>query len=575
MRGPAGRRPQPPPTAAPPTPIDPWQFSAGGRRDSDASFCSSRPSSVYSAGANHHRNITDRSYQSHAVSTINSYLATSSFPVQFKLKPLPSNKDITETLRFILTRLDYPPSNKIEDDLFALLKCLNCPVKINKSAFKAPGTPHSFPSVLALLHWLVQVLMYNDHIANSTQSQSVYADGMFDYNLKCYLHYIRGDDDAVEREDEDFMGKLQQEKNSLLENVNVLLAEAKDLEVNLEVMKSAPSLKESRENVKKESEKDIDKFNALIDRLQQMDAKMQMELEDKEKELRLKADERNKICEENEELKKKVEEQAINMRDAERMKRELQSVERDIADAEIERSKWEDKCWDINAVIGSKFKELEALQTKCNQAIRRLKLGNDIQYELNAKGTTPAEVLGMDYKSRLDPVLSSSSDEVKRSSMENLETLMSLQQQSRDIAAKVDAKRNRIALLQSQIDEVEHQLNSIKNETQDYTSRCAMEARQLVHNFEIESNKVDLVEKEAREFVEGSKAKLHETTMQCEKEVEMRAHELLALIDMVSKHKEFTSCKISEMNNAVSETVAAVAQVHKDTSTSSLGFSPF
>ncbi|XP_076947480.1 kinetochore protein NDC80 homolog [Bidens hawaiensis] len=573
MRGPTGRRPQQPPTAAPPTPIDPWQFSAGGRRDSDASFCSSRPSS-----AGHHRNasaITERSYQSHAVNTINSYLAASSFPVQFKLKPLPSNKDITETLKFVLTRLDYPPGNKIEDDLFAVLKYLNCPVKMNKSALKAPGTPHSFPSVLAVLHWLVQAAIYNDHFANSTQSQSVYADGMFNYNLNCYLHYIRGDDDAVEREDENFMGKLQQEKNSLLEDVNVLSAQAKDLEVNLEVMKSAPSLKESRENVKNESEKDIDKFNNLIDRLQQMDAKMQMELEEKEKELRLKVDERNKICEENEELKKKVEEQAINMRDAERMKRELQLVERDIADAEIERSKWEDKCWDINAVIGSKFKELEALQTECNQAIRRLKFGNDIQYELNTKGTTPAEVLGMDYKSRLDPVLSSSSDEVKRSSMENLETLMSLQQQSRDIAAKVDAKRNRIALLQSRIDEVDHQLNSIKNETQDYTSRCAMEARQLVHNFEVESSKVDLVEKEAREFVESSKAKLHETTMQCEKEVEMCARELLALIDMVSKHKEFTSCKISEMNNAVSETVAAVAQVHKDASTSSLGFSPF
>ncbi|KAK1434017.1 hypothetical protein QVD17_10935 [Tagetes erecta] len=45
---------------------------------------------------------------------------------------------------------------------------------------------------------------------------------------------------------------------------------------------------------------------------------------------------------------------------------------------------------------------------------------------------------------------------------------MSLQQLSHDIAAKIDAKRNRLAILQSQIDEVENQLNSIKNQTQDY-----------------------------------------------------------------------------------------------------------
>ncbi|KAK1430239.1 hypothetical protein QVD17_12839 [Tagetes erecta] len=574
MRGPTGRRPITTTTTTP-TPSDPWQLTTGSRRDSDASFCSSLPSSAHSGGPNHHRSasalaFTDRSYQSHAVSTINSYLSSSSFPISFKLKPLPSNKDIIETLKFVLTRLHCPIGNKVEDDVFMVLKYLNCPVKMNKSALKAPGTPHSFPSVLAVLHWLVQIAMYTEHLVNSTQSHSGSGYSMFSYSLSCYLHFIRGDDDAVDREDEEFMGKLQQEKHVLSETVKVLSENAKDLEAKLEAMRSGPSLKEAKEEEKSLLEKDMNKFNDLIEQLQVHEGNVEKQMEEKEKELRIKVEERSRICEENEELKKQVEEQAINMRDAERMKRELQSVERDIGEAEIERNKWEEKCWDLNAVIGTKFKELEALQTECNQAIRRLKLGNDIQYELNAKGTTPAEVLGMDYKLRLEPVLDSSRDEVKRSSMENLETLMSLQQLSRDIAAKIDAKRNRMGILQSQIDEMENQLNSIKNETQDYTSRCAMEARQMVENFEVESHKVDLVEKEACEFVEGSKAKLQETVTQCEEEVQMCAHELLALIDSVSKYKEFTVCNLTEMNDAVSETAAAIAQVHKDVLTSYL-----
>nr|GEV36638.1 kinetochore protein NDC80 [Tanacetum cinerariifolium] len=57
--------------------------------------------------------------------------------------------------------------------------------------------------------------------------------------------------------------------------------------------------------------------------------------------------------------------------DVKEMKRELQAVERDIGEAEIERNKWEEKSWDLNAVIGTKWKELEALQLQCNQAIRR------------------------------------------------------------------------------------------------------------------------------------------------------------------------------------------------------------
>ena len=84
----------------------------------------------------------------------------------------------------------------------------------------------------------------------------------------------------------------------------------------------------------------------------------------------------------------------------------------------------------------------------------RLKLSNDIRYELNAKGSTPAEVMGIDYKSTLKLTLESFADEVNKSSMEKLEELISLQQQSSEMAAKIEGKRNRIAALQSYIDEV-------------------------------------------------------------------------------------------------------------------------
>ncbi|KAK3219422.1 hypothetical protein Dsin_013392 [Dipteronia sinensis] len=95
-----------------------------------------------------------------------------------------------------------------------------------------------------------------------------------------------------------------------------------------------------------------------------------------------------------------------------------------------------------------------------------LKLSNDIQYVLNAKGSTPAEVMGIDYKSTLKPSLESFADEINKSSMEKLEELISLQQQSSEMAAKIEGKRNRIAALQSYIDEVEAQLNLLRKEMQ-------------------------------------------------------------------------------------------------------------
>ncbi|RVW78542.1 hypothetical protein CK203_049803 [Vitis vinifera] len=73
--------------------------------------------------------------------------------------------------------------------------------------------------------------------------------------------------------------------------------------------------------------------------------------------------------------------------------------------------------------------------------LKRLKLGNGLQYVLNAKGSSPAEVLGIDYKSTLKPALDSFADDINKSSMSKLEELISFQQQSVENAAKIEAKK--------------------------------------------------------------------------------------------------------------------------------------
>ncbi|KAF9593681.1 hypothetical protein IFM89_024498 [Coptis chinensis] len=107
--------------------------------------------------------ITDRSYQSSAICTIRNYLSLYSKPY-FNKPPPPSAKDITDTIRFLMAQF-YWPSNtgKLEEDLPSLLKFMMCPINLNKSAIKAPGTPHAWPSLLGVIYWLVQIVQYSDH----------------------------------------------------------------------------------------------------------------------------------------------------------------------------------------------------------------------------------------------------------------------------------------------------------------------------------------------------------------------------------------------------------------------------
>ncbi|XP_057803882.1 kinetochore protein NDC80 homolog [Salvia miltiorrhiza] len=569
MRAPGRRRPaeslapdRRPPPPTPTNTADPWQFISTPLhgRESDASFCSSRPSTASTGRPSAAiTNISDRSYQLAALRTINSYLTSQSAPFSLK-HPLPSAKDITETLKLLLQRLGFA-SQKIDDDLSHALKFLKCPLKLNKSALRAPGTPHSWPNLLAVIHWLVQLAQYIDSTMNL--SPELEGDKMLMHNIQSYLLYIGGEDEAMDALDSECIRELEEWRDKVGENATAVDFNASELDAKLMALKKGPSQKEVLEQEKAVVEKDVTKFHDMIGQLDAHLVDVQKKLEEKEKALEAKVEERKRICDENEELKRKIEEQGINMRDAERMKRELQAVERSFEEAEAGRSGWEEKIWELESEIGHKFKELERLVMECNQTIRRLKLGNGFQYQLHADGSTPSEVLGFDYKSILKPALVAFSEEIKKSSMEKLEELISLRPRSGENAAKLEEKRNLIALFQSRNDEVESQLDIMTKEMQEYVSRRAAQAKKMVEEIEMKVQHISIVEKEAAELLKKSKAGLDEDMLQSKEDVTLCAQELFNLINSVATYKEFVGSKIGRMRSDLLETAGTVAEIYK------------
>ncbi|XP_021747496.1 kinetochore protein ndc80-like [Chenopodium quinoa] len=549
------------------------QFGGGGR-DSDASLCSSRPSSSSFGIAATSRHPTDKQSM---VRSINAYLASHGVSLSLSFKPLPSAKDVTEVLRFLLSRLDFPcnpgaAKRILEDELFLILKCLNCPHKINKSALRAPAAPHAFPQMLAVIHWLVQLADYTDHLASdeNTGRFSFMKDALMAYSVNSYLPYMRGDDEAVEVLDKEFSEKMEREKELLASNLKSLDDEVQKLESELEGLKSKPSEREMYENQSKDLKGDLRKFEEFIAQVRDGNSITQKALEEKEMELAAKEEEIKRTREENEELQKRVDAQKFNLRDAERMKRELQAVEREISEAEASRSSWEEKSWDIHVAIAQKHKELEALSVECNQTLRRLKPaitkhGGDFQYVLNANGSTPAEVLGINYKSTLKPAIRACADEIKKSTTAKLEEFIALQQQSKELSNRIEAKRNRLAALQLHIDQREREFEVMRNQIEEYTSWCSSEAQRIKEKIEAEEHNLEIMEQEANDTLKAAELKLQEETRQSEKEIQLCAYELFALIDSVSRCKEYTEKKISDMKRGLSETAEFISNVYKNT----------
>ncbi|XVE48708.1 hypothetical protein DITRI_Ditri01bG0023900 [Diplodiscus trichospermus] len=533
-------------------------------RDSDASFASSRPSSIGMGRAiSASEPYSDRGFQAATIRSINAFFSSHSIPLlSTKPSQAPSAKDLSNILTSLLSLIDFPCS-KLEDDLGFLLKSLNCPFKFNKSTLRAPNTPHNWPNWLAIVHWLVQLAMYNEHLSQNSATSFAQNNSMTEYALESYMRFIRGEDDLLEVLDKEFIEKLEKERENVVENSRALEKSVGELEAKAEGLRTGPTEKQVLEKEKNVLEEDVKKFHAMIAEFTGRIVAMEKVLEEKEKELNVKEEERRRICEENEELKKRVELQTFNARDVERMKREMQAVERDIAEAEVARNSWEDKAWDLDSTIGQKLKELMALAMECNQSIRRLKLHNDFQYEVNAKGSTPAEVMGIDYKATLKPELESYADKIRESSKKKFEDMIILQQESKEMSTKIEDKRNRIAALQSRIDELEAQINLFKKEMQEYGYRSTAEARKMVEDVQLESHKLDVTEREAAEILKASQLRLQEAIRQSEEEIQMHARQLFMVVDSVSKYKEHVESKISEMRVSLSETAAAVSDAYK------------
>ncbi|KAE8668341.1 putative Transcription factor ICE1 [Hibiscus syriacus] len=329
----------------------------------------------------------------------------------------------------------------------------------------------------------------------------------------------------VEVLDKEFVEKLEKEKEHVIQNCRALEKSVGELEAQAEGLRTGPTERETLEKEKNVLEEDVKKFQAMIAEFTARVAALEKMLEEKQKELNAKEEERNRICEENEELKNRVELQTFNARDVERMKREMQ---------------WRRKLW-----------------------TQRLKIGNDFQYELNAKGSSPAEVMGFDYKTTLKPELESYADKIRESSKRKFEDLIVLQQQSKEMAATIEDKQTTIAALQSRTDGVEAQINLCKKEMQESDHRNNAEAKKMVDDVQFEAHNLDIAEREAAEIRKASQLRLQETIQQTEEEIQMHARQLFMVVDSVSKYKEHVESKISEMRISLSETAAVVSEAYK------------
>ncbi|KAI1311614.1 kinetochore-associated Ndc80 complex subunit ndc80 [Mortierella claussenii] len=123
------------------------------------------------------RPVKDRGYQRTLILNIVGFLNQYGYPHVVTTKNLsqPTNKDFQDIFKFMYLKLEpgYDFQKKFEDEVPVLLRTMRYPAAdtITKTSLYTVGTPHSWPNMLALLGWMMEVILVIEKYKENVEAQ--------------------------------------------------------------------------------------------------------------------------------------------------------------------------------------------------------------------------------------------------------------------------------------------------------------------------------------------------------------------------------------------------------------------
>ena len=224
------------------------------------------------------RNITDKAVMNSSIRKLSDYLIAHGFegPVSPKILITPSTKDFCNIVAFLFKQLDpnYKFTGKLEDEFITMFKFLGYPFPIAKSSISAVGSPHAWPTLLACLTWLLEILQYNQlsndaelHEEQHDSDPSSSEKGFYSYLGRAYQMFLSGKDEQYDQLERQFI-KLFEDKDILvIDQIEALDKRNGAIIAEIEQVKNRSAYLPELVAKKKEFQVAHTQFSTLVDEL--------------------------------------------------------------------------------------------------------------------------------------------------------------------------------------------------------------------------------------------------------------------------------------------------------------------
>ncbi|KAG8900326.1 kinetochore-associated Ndc80 complex subunit ndc80 [Tulasnella sp. 403] len=242
------------------------------------------------------RPIKDRAYQAMMQRDILDYLTQQRCPIpnlSMKTLQTPTNREFHLIFQFLITDIDpsyvFGREKKPEEEIMFLLRDLRYPLvdNISKTSLAAPGSSSAWPTLLAMLHWLVTVSQeldkwfdpgicqdYNvvpvDAIPLDVEIPNFPELIACDYVLKAYNEYMYGHDEFREQ-DAELENNVDQKNEAVIKRCDEKEMNIAKLKGDIAKLRATPGQLVALDQEYKNFQKDLTKITDLI---QEKEAKL-------------------------------------------------------------------------------------------------------------------------------------------------------------------------------------------------------------------------------------------------------------------------------------------------------------
>ena len=543
------------------------------------------------------RPLTDKQYLNDCVRTLIAYLTTHGYDSAVSPKTLthPTCKDFVHIVTFLFKKVDSSLKivGKMEEEVPQIFKKLKYPFPISRSALYAVGSPHSWPSLLAALTWLVELLCYEEK-ASEVREKSVdsfecdtSSRDFFDFVGRSYKSFLAGDDGECFVLEDDLRATFQERDREIAAEVEAKEGSIAELRTSIADLTAKPSPLETLQQKKGDLDSDISKFESLITKLRDHKEAVGHKTREKETDLAERAAELKRLEEENEELEEVVSNQSINKEDVHRMAQQRKKLQGILQSLTSQKDALLDAALEDEAKFEKKVEEVEATARQYHATCDRLQLvpstakhaeGVNFQIKVNARGTAAdsgsgttvvSEDLGADVKTKLKPALLSLKESYAKRTRTVLDEVSDLQEKVDVSEETLSDKREAIALLESQNQRLEEQTRQLKEQTDEDLAAKNAEIDRIKRD--VQALKEEAVKQlsESEALALGLRAEYDELCVTTTLETEMVNKELAAALEALIGHKLHIQQTLKRIDEQTKNYVEDLIVVTADTQSQS------